>query len=217
MTDLNLNFKEYSQPKRLHYQKDEEKNDWLQMLFDSYFIADKGIYEGIKQQTTNNKQLACAKGCSNCCKTHISIPIYPLEIIGLYWYCVEKIKDDNKQTLINQLRDFSKGKVCPFLINDICSIHEMRPLACRHFIVFDKVCDVGEDAYYTRRDDVLTPIKKNQEDALAALLPFHNVKQKSKQRKAMKDGLIHNLAQDMQEIEWKKLADRMESGQFSKE
>jgi Fe-S-cluster containining protein len=179
------------------------------MLLDCYFIADRGIHESIKRETRKGKALACAKGCSNCCRSHKTIPIYPLEVVGIYWYAIEKLNPETKPTLRQQLSDHKKHDACPFLINGICAIHPMRPLACRHFNVFGNTCEEGEDAFFTRREDVMTPIKKYQNDALSTMLPFHDIKKRPERRDAMKRGVIHTFVQVLQEIEWGKLAARL--------
>ena len=196
-------------PERLSFPDEETRSEWLPMLLDAYFIADNGVYEGISRRLNQGQKLACAKGCSTCCSTHITIPVYPLELSGLYWYAMEKTENDQRKILKTNLNNFKGNDPCPFLIDGICGVHPMRPLACRHFNVFRKPCDENEDPYYTRRNDVMTPIKKYKEKALAAMLPFHKITQRSEKIKAMKTGLIHTYAQNLQEIDWTKLAERL--------
>ncbi len=205
----------YPLPKRLSFPFDEGKNAWLPMLLDSYFIADQGIYEGIRRQTAKNRMLACDKGCAHCCRSHTTIPVYPLEVIGVYWYANEKLDSRQKKALLEPLRNHAKGDSCPFLIEDNCQIHPVRFLSCRHFNVFDTVCTEGEDAFYTRREDVLTPIKKYRDEALSKMLPFHDIKNKTQRRAAIKTGWIHQHVQVLQEIDWSKLADRISAGSSS--
>lgn len=207
----------YPEPKRLSFPADEAKNKWLPMLLDAYFIADKGLYQGIRRRLNQGHKLACAKGCSSCCKTNTTIPVYPLELVGLYWYAIEKIHAEQREKLKTQLRNFTKGNPCPFLIEGICSAYLMRPLACRHFNVFNKPCDEGEDAYYTRRHDVLTPIEKYKNKALSTMLPFHGIKERAKRREAIKTGFIHGFAETLQELEWSKLAKRMGTKRTSRD
>ncbi len=179
------------------------------MLLDSYFTADRGVYESIRRQTTKGRKLACDKGCSHCCRSHVTIPVYPLEVIGIYWYVIQKLDKEQQAALAGPLRSHGKGDPCPFLIEGICAIHPVRFLACRHFNVFDTICNEGEDAFFTRREDVLTPIKKYQDEALGKMLPFHGIKSKPQRRDAIKTGWIHQHAQVLQEIDWSKLADRI--------
>lgn len=179
------------------------------MLLDSYFAADRGVFEGIRRQTAKGRSLACDKGCSHCCRSHTSIPVYPLEVIGIYWYVIQKLDREQQARLQKPLKSHQSGDPCPFLVDGICAVHPLRFLACRHFNVFDTTCKAGEDAFFTRRSDVLTPIKRHQDEALAKMLPFHGIKNKVQRREAIKTGWIHQHAQVLQEIDWSKLASRL--------
>ena len=194
---------------RLCFPEAEKVQEWLAMLLDAYFITDKGVAKGIRLMEQNGNRLACAKGCCTCCTTHRSIPAYPLELVGITWYATEKICGPVRNQLQSRLGEHEAGDPCAFLIDGSCSIHPMRPMACRQFNVFNQVCAEGEDAYYTRRHDVLTPIKKYTEEAFYIMLPFYGVKNKAQRRKIVKKGLIHAVAQDMQTCNWKTLAAKM--------
>lgn len=199
----------YPPPTRLSYPEEEKRYSWMSMLLDVYFTTDKGVHEGVRRQVQKGRSLACFKGCSSCCRSHTTIPVYPLEITGLYWYAINEIKGEVRDKLIEQLKDHKSGEPCPMLVDGACSVHPMRPQACRHFNVFDTPCADGEDAFYTRRQDVLTPIKKYKDEALSKMLPFHDITSRSQRREAIKSGLIHSYVQVLQEIEWFKLAERM--------
>ena len=201
---------EYPPPKRLEFPHDEKQVSWLPMLLDAYYLADKGVYKAIQKRIKRGEKLACAKGCSSCCATHITIPIYPLELVGIYWYAITKIAAPLRDKLKENLKNFSSGKPCPFLIEGACSIHPMRPLACRHFNVFNKPCSPGEDPYYTRRHDVLTPIEKDKNKALAAMLPFHHIQSRAKKREAIRTAFLNSQVQNLHEINWANLALRMD-------
>ncbi len=203
------NNKAYPEPQRLQYTKDEEQHKWLGYAFNAYHRADIGVSKSIQLEEDKGKQLACAKGCSSCCKSHTTIPIFPLELLGLYWYVTEKMEKKLQGEVQKQLSTHEHGKPCPFLIKGACSVHPMRPLACRHFNVFGRVCLPGEDAYFSRREDVLTPIKSHQNAAYEAMLPFHGMTTSSEKRKAMKMGYIQQKAQVLQEIDWGHLAARI--------
>ncbi len=198
-----------SYPERLSF-PEETSVKWLPMLLDAYHIADKGIAFAIQKRISRGESLACAKGCSSCCATHVTIPVYPLEVVGIYWYVIEKFMGPERIELKRQLAGFKKGSPCPFLINKACSIHPMRPLACRHFNVFNRPCEPGEDPYYTRRGDVLTPDDKFKTRAVAAMLPFHGIKDRAKRKLAARSGFLDSQVQNLHEIDWNNLALRME-------
>jgi uncharacterized protein len=194
---------------RLSFPFDEIRIDWLPMLLDAYATADWGIDAAIRRQVKPDQPLACAQGCSACCRSHTTIPVYPLELVGVYWYATEKLAGAIRPVLIENLRRHQTGSPCPFLIEDSCAIHPMRFLACRHFNVFGRPCAEGEDAYYTRRQDVLTPIREYQDRALAKMLPFHGIRQKGERRQALKNGYLNHLVSVLQDLDWSKLAERM--------
>ena len=180
------------------------------MLLDAYFIADKGIDAAIWKRIKKGERLACTKGCSSCCATHVTIPLYPLEVVGIYWYVIEKMLGPERMVLKRQLAAFKKGMPCPFLIDGACSIHPMRPLACRHFNVFNRPCQPGEDPYYTRRKDVLTPDERFKNKAICAMLPFHGIKDRARRKLAARSGILNNQVKNLHEIDWCSLALRME-------
>ncbi len=199
----------YSKPARLSYPVHEARLDWLSMLLDIYFITDRGVTEGILRETRKGRELACFKGCSACCRSHTTIPIFPLEITGLYWYIIELTEGELREKLKKQCDTHQVGQPCPLLVDGACGVHPMRPQACRHFNVFGTPCAEGEDAFYTRRQDVLTPLKKYKDEAALKMLPFHKITGRNQRRDAIKNNVLNRYVQVLQEIEWPKLAKRI--------
>ncbi|ACL06704.1 protein of unknown function UPF0153 [Desulfatibacillum aliphaticivorans] len=194
---------------RLVFPQDEQKHDWLSLLLEGYFITDQGVAKGIELMEKQGAKLACTKGCSHCCATHRSIPAYPLELIGVTWYCTEKLEEPFRTPLLTQLMEHKHGDACAFLIDGVCSIHPLRPMACRQFNVFNKPCEIDEDAYYTRRKDVMNPIKKYTNKAFSVMMPFYGVTDRAQKRHVVENGLMHNMAKDMQNLNWASLARKM--------
>ena len=196
---------------RLTFPDDESRHAWLPLLLEAYAIVDAGINEAIRREEAQGRALACHKGCAACCRSHTTIPIYPLELIGINWYVVEKITAPVREQLEIQLRDHKKGEPCPLLVDNACAVHPLRPMACRQFNVFDKVCTEGEDAYYTRRQDVLTPIRDYADEAFNVQLPFYGIKKSSERQRMIQSGEVHRLVKVLQEYDWPKLAGRMQA------
>ena len=194
---------------RLAFPEDEKVHAWLSLLLDAYCVTDKGVAEGIALMARQGRRLACARGCSTCCVTHRSIPTYPLELVGITWYATEKVAGVVRVALKTRLAAHRPGEPCAFLIEGVCSIHPLRPMACRQFNVFDQACAAGEDAYYTRRQDVLTPLKKYTDEAFYLMMPFYGVKNKAERRRVVKKGLMHAMAKDMSTLNWGSLAAKM--------
>lgn len=209
-----INFNSYREAERLSFPEAEKKSQWLSFLLDTYFAADKQVMDDIgKELKKKSRRLACTKGCSTCCKTHVTIPVYPLELMGLYWYVIEMIQGNKREVIYRQLKEYSLGKGCPFLVEGACGIHPIRPLACRYFNVFGKVCGDGEDPFYSRRDDVLTPDEKQKNKVLAHMLPYHGITGRQEKKEAIKTGYLYQHVRNLQEVDWPKLAIRMKAAE----
>ncbi|MCX8034406.1 MAG: YkgJ family cysteine cluster protein [Thermodesulfovibrio sp.] len=194
---------------RLSFYQDEKKHSWLPLLLNAYAIMDEGVSKDIEKGKKAGKKLACSPGCSNCCKTHRDIPIYPIEIVGIYWYVIEKIGEPLRSKIKSSLIKHKKGDPCPFLINDICSIYAMRPLACRQFNVFVKPCDVDEDTFYTRNEDVLKPSENYLGKALYETTSFYGVFNEDEKVEFINSGRLNGLVKILQNYPWIELARRM--------
>ena len=201
--------------RRVSFPSDEKVISWLPLLMDAYFIVEKGVAGAIESEQGKGRRLACHKGCSYCCSLS-DIPVYPLELMGLSWYAAEKIIGSPRETLIRQLYSHHRNDPCPFLINGECSIHLMRPMACRQFNVFQKLCSEGEDPYYTRPEDLLPPVKRHVDQAFFIMLPFHGVEKESERIRAVESGAMHRFVKNMPECNWKMLAERMQDFDLKK-
>lgn len=202
---------DYRKPQRLKFREDEKRFPWLKTLLNAYSIIDKGVSAAISREHKQGRELACAKGCSNCCATHQDIPVYPLELMGMSWFVVEQVKSPLRQRLKHQLENANTLNSCPFLLEGACSIHPMRPAACRQFNVLDTACATGEDAYHTRKHDVMKPIQRFMDDAFDSMLPFYGIKKKAERQKAIKQGALHSLAKAMRECNWESMPARMDA------
>jgi len=190
---------------RVSFPEDEERLPWLKLILDAYYIIDRGIAKAISRETQRGRRLACKRGCSNCCRTHRDIPVYPLEIKAISWYATGKIGGRTRETLIEQLNEFRNRPPCPFLVEDICSIHPVRPMACRQFNVFGKECDEGEDPYYTRREDVLDPVKEYVDQAFFMMLPYYGIKSEAERKRIIERGGFHSLVKELHACNWRQL------------
>lgn len=169
---------------------------------------DEGVYNDIKKRQKSGQPLACRKGCSSCCKTHKDIPIYPIEIVGIYWYVIEKISEPLRSKIKTALINHKNDSFCPFLIDGICSIYPMRPLACRQFNVFNRACLEGEDPYYTRPQDVLKP-GAYLGKALFETIPFYGIQSDSEKIEFLNSGRLNSLVKILQRYPWIELARRI--------
>ncbi|HYA85889.1 MAG TPA: YkgJ family cysteine cluster protein [Nitrospirota bacterium] len=192
--------------RRLHFPEDEKRLSWLPFLLDAYAIADTGVSIAIRVEEKRRKvKLACAQGCGNCCVCQKDLPFYPHELVGIYWYVSEKMVRPLRTVLRDRLDGHTAGSACPFLVDNSCSIHQVRPMGCRQFNVFQKPCAEGEDPYYTRRDDVLVPLPEYSDRAFAAVLPFYNINIKQEIDPAQAIRLVRSQIMNLQSYDWKKL------------
>ena len=195
--------------KRFSLPEDEKHLPWLSMLLDAYHAIDRGIEASIEAERKKGRALACAKGCSNCCVNLKDIPLYPLELQGLIWYVTEKFSGPDREVLKNQLSKFNRDRACPFLIKGTCSVHPIRPMSCRQFNVFVKFCEEGEDPFYTRRHDVMNPVKKHVDQAFFIMLPYHGIEKESDRIKFIETGEMHKMVRELYGCNWKALAEKM--------
>lgn len=73
--------------------------------------------------------ICCKKGCAECCKKGD----YPLSDIELEYLMqgFMQLEPEKKIRIQNNINNMIKGEVCPFLINDECSVYNYRPIVCR--------------------------------------------------------------------------------------
>ncbi len=196
------------QPGRTRFPEDETRQPWLPLLLEVQHITNEGVAAAIK---ADGRRLACVRGCATCCRSHSDIPVYPLELMGIAWFVSEKLEGIPRERVREQLRDHRDLGSCPFLVDEACAIHPLRPMACRQFNVFTTVCAVGEDAFHTRRGDVMNPDRKSKAEALRKMLRHHGIKDGRERRRLVESGEVHRLAQSLREIRWENLAARMEA------
>ena len=194
---------------RLTFVADEARLPWLSLLLEMYHTTNQGVAQGIRQGERQGRKLACGRGCAACCRSHTDIPVYPLELMGIAWFAMEQLGGELRGRVQQQLAQHKANASCPFLVDEACAIHPLRPMACRHFNVFDQVCAEGEDAFHTRREDVLTPVVFHKDKALAMMLRHHQVPTETKRHARVANGSVHALAQSLREVRWENLALRM--------
>ncbi len=194
---------------RLFYPEDEKVHPWLAILLESYSITVQCVSAAIEFETTEDRKLARHRGCAACSRTHKSISVTPIKLVVISWYATEKIDSPRREKLIAQLKKYETSGSCPFLIDDMYSIYELRPYACRYFNVFNKVCEEGEYAYYTRNEDVLTPSQSTIDEVYFSTLPFYSLEQIEDNMQKINDGEINKIIYVLQENNWISLAAKM--------
>lgn len=220
MTEPNKQTDENVKAYRTSFPEDEARLPWLSTLLDSLAIVDAGVAKAIAEaQAASPRILACEQGCHVCCGQP-DVPLFPHEMIALYWYASEKVKDAERSILKEQLQAHAKGRDCPFLVKGSCSVHAVRPISCRQFNVFSKPCSPGEDPYYTRNEDVLVPLPEFTARALMTVIPLYNTKEATGTSQtaidAAKEAALETIRDQMmnlQDFQWQRLVPIMEQAE----
>jgi uncharacterized protein len=190
--------------RRVHFPADEKRLPWLPLLLDSYAIIDTGVAIALRDvEKKLRKKQACRQGCDVCCR-QADIPLYPHELVGIYWYASERLEKPIRDRVQEQLAVRPAGSPCPFLIDCACSIHPLRPVSCRQFNVFTTPCAPGEDSYFTRREDVLVPLTEYTDRAFAAVLTLYVMKPGLDRAGAIQR--VRAQIMNLQTFDWAKLA-----------
>lgn len=150
--------KSMSNSARLTFPEDEAVHPWLALLLEACHITNQGLCGGIRRRGTPGQETclpACLCGLLRNANHHSRLPA------GTGWNQLVC----HRKTVRGTARD------------DIWSIHPQRPMACRQFNVFDRVCAEGEDAWYSHRRDVLalTPLKPYTNPAIDVMLPCYGI------------------------------------------
>lgn len=134
----------------------EEHNDYIQFLYKEE--VDELVKELISDFYKKDINVSCRMKCSHCC--HINLDVSEFEMN----YILNKITlSEEQKEYIKKQADFinhykkenkimndiyailrkNKLSACPFLKDDLCSIYELRPIACRSYLSIDdpKDCD----------------------------------------------------------------------------
>jgi Fe-S-cluster containining protein len=116
-----------------------------------------------KREEKAGRTISCAKGCAACCRQMVPVsppeafflmdlieslqPEQQAEVIQRFGLVVSELERHNlvDELLDPQVTDDSRLEIarkywglqmpCPFLVNEACSIHPSRPVACREFNV----------------------------------------------------------------------------------
>jgi uncharacterized protein len=194
--------------RRVHFPEDEARLTWLPLLLDAYALIDTGVAIAVRNgEKEHGSAIACSRGCAVCCGQK-DIPVYPHELVGLYWYASEMLELPDRRVLKDQLASHAPGSSCPFLLQNACSVHPVRPAACRWFNIFGIPCAAGEDPYYTRRSDVLVPLEEYTDRAFTAVLAFYAMQKGDDLKRSLRS--LRSQIMNLQTYDWSKLLQIME-------
>lgn len=191
----------------------EARHPWLPLLLRMHALVDAGVEAAVREQERRRgARRACRRGCSVCCRTQSDIPVFPIELAGLSWFAAEELAGAARDAVRGRLdRHAPAGRECPFLVEEACALHPVRPMACRLFTVFGRPCAEGEDPFHARRDDMLAPPQGLLAGAYRVMLPFHGVTEPQDQEHWLERGLVTPLARNLPSCDWRTLTRLMDA------
>ena len=194
---------------RKKYLDDEAKHPRLSALLDMYHAVDVGISIELQERKKQKSELACHRGCCNCC-LRPNVPVTPLELSGILWFATDKLNGEIREQVKKQLYLHWQNPQCPFLVNSLCSIYPVRPNACRIIFVFGEPCKSGEKINLTRPQDSWSFSKGDVvQKIVMTMLPFYGITGKQKRVEAIDKGFIASISTPMHQFSWEELSERM--------
>ncbi|MBI3898834.1 MAG: YkgJ family cysteine cluster protein [Gammaproteobacteria bacterium] len=193
----------------------EQQYPWLGTLLDTYHAINEVITAHIAKLQRSGMTLACHRGCHACCLNNPDVPFTELELKGILWYVSEVLDGELKQRLKQQLRDYRSTTACPFLVDRACSIYPVRPFICRQFHVQTRPCDIGEDIFGGRLQDIVPP-PTDVEPIAMRLIEYSRRNQRIEKTQAPETTSIFDAVSQIQapcsvrEYDWIRVADDMD-------
>ncbi len=141
---------------------DPEHNLFPKLLADKgidFFEANFRAFLGQVQSLDPGFKVDCKAGCSYCCSSHITV--MPQEAFNIALHLARNCSVDAFTELAEQCYAVSKElddmtveefaenyfRPCPFLVDNECSIYEVRPIVARNWISTDvKACKKSYDS-----------------------------------------------------------------------
>lgn len=189
---------------RKKYTLDESMYPELTILLDTYDISDLMTRDHL--ETVGS--VMCKKGCSNCCKNP-TVPFTEPELIGISWYATQTLINPLRDRLKQRLRDHEATPECPFLIDNECSVYDVRPLICRQFYVKNIACIQNEDIMSNRPEDIVAPIRSIAMASLMRLLDFWPHASMHEKEESLENGAMQDKTIYMHDCDWTQLANTM--------
>ncbi|MCL2149619.1 MAG: YkgJ family cysteine cluster protein [Dehalococcoidia bacterium] len=184
---------------------DEARHPWLTILLDAYHILTIGTILALTSEVARREASpACKAGCTACC-LRPEVPVSELELLGIWWYVVEKLPPEERIVLNERLIRHREILACPFLVEMRCAIYPLRPLACRFLHVFGAPCKAEEITIETRQQDIWLPREAVPRTVLTMLTYFGFATDETR-RQALAEGYLVSVSTPMGNFPWESLA-----------
>ncbi len=184
---------------------DEARHPWLTILLDTYYILTTGTTLALKDEEIRRGQtIGCGPGCTGCC-LRPEVPVTLLEVLGIWWYVMEKLPPEVSARLKQRLINRKASLQCPFLEEGRCVVYPLRPLACRFLHVFGSPCKPEEIPVQDRPQDVWLP-REAVPRAIFTMLEYFGFNTVEERLKALEEGYVATVSSAMSEFPWENLA-----------
>ncbi len=113
---------------------EEQEYPWLTFLLDAYAIIDGASFCALEDIKKKNKILKEKNNCEHFCLKQIDVS--PLEAMGIR-LAIQKLLPKIEREAIYKNISENKSELCPFYLENYCSISALKPISCRHSIALE--------------------------------------------------------------------------------
>lgn len=194
----------------------EAKDAILWEVLKAAIFLDNSLAGELARET---RPLACRAGCDACC--HQPIPLSLAEALAIKSFL--RLAEIAPSTWLppdltpstpatpttipaapttKETTEAQAPPPCIFLREGRCTIYPVRPFACRRYLVFNRICFMGENPTLTRPQDMLKPSLKNLFTTLCMTLPVYSRLGRPIPKTVTREFFVRNtfLLQDLPEI-----------------
>jgi Fe-S-cluster containining protein len=157
------------------------------LLRKGYALTGEVIANQLKEQNIN---VICSKRCSACCE-NMELSVLDIEMQLIKKYILTMVDSPIKDWLTKNIIKFDHNQPgCPFLVNKVCSVYDVRPITCRVYYIQNRKCILGENIFKIRSNDIVQFDRKKLLDAIICLSSIYGFKDENLFRKKLEEGFF---------------------------
>lgn len=149
--------------------------DQFHQIKQAYELVDFSVEAVLSASAKKGAKCVCGPGCATCCSQ--PIPLTPAELLLLKRHISENFSLQKLSLLLQRCASFAGkepvARPCPMLLDGVCQVYDVRPIACRRYLVSGHKCEVGEDPVAHRPFDMIIPSRHALDAALLSLYSWH--------------------------------------------
>ena len=123
----------------------------------------------------------------------------------IVWFISKKLPDDVREVVKAQILNHRNTTQCPFLVDSICAVYPLCPIACRIFFMFGAPCRPNEDVFFTRPNDRWTHSRDLGLKVALTILPLFGITGKQKKIEAFENGYLYDNTTLMHKLPWENI------------